>query len=48
MAARVNRLIAVTITGVALYDQDANKNSGRDPGIQANENLAIGILYRFP
>ena len=42
IAARVNRLVAVTITGVALLDKDTR------PGIQANENLALGIIYRFP
>lgn len=42
LAARVNRLIAVTINGVALFDNDTS------PTIQGNENLALGILYRFP
>jgi hypothetical protein len=42
IAAKVNRLIAVTITGVALLDKDTS------PAIQGNENLALGIIYRFP
>ncbi len=49
LAARINRLISVTVTGVALYDKDANKSRGTDlGGIQSAENLALGILYRFP
>jgi len=42
LAAKVNRLIAVTVTGVALFDNDTS------PTIQGNENLALGIIYRFP
>jgi hypothetical protein len=42
VAARVNRLISVTVTGVALFDNDTS------PDVQSNENLALGILYRFP
>ncbi|UEG53243.1 DUF3078 domain-containing protein [Mucilaginibacter daejeonensis] len=42
LAARVNRLINVTITGVALYDKDQR------PGIQGTESLALGVVYRFP
>jgi len=42
LAARVNRLIAVTITGVALFDNDTS------PSIQGNENLALGVIYKFP
>jgi hypothetical protein len=42
IAAKVNRLIAVTITGVALLDKDT------DPKIQGNETLALGVIYRFP
>ncbi|MBS7565591.1 DUF3078 domain-containing protein [Mucilaginibacter sp. Bleaf8] len=56
IAAKVNRLISVTITGVALYDKEATdkiyeNSSGlkrKGIAIQSNENLAIGILYRFP
>ncbi|MDN5284406.1 MAG: hypothetical protein JWR38_680 [Mucilaginibacter sp.] len=42
LAARVNRLISVTINGTLLYD----KNTSRD--VQATEGLALGMLYRFP
>jgi hypothetical protein len=57
LAAKVNRLISLTITGVALYDKEAtdalyknqgNGAKGKGVPIQSNENLAIGILYRFP
>ncbi|WP_232336498.1 DUF3078 domain-containing protein [Mucilaginibacter aquatilis] len=49
IAAKVNRLVAVTITGVAIYDRDAFVNrTDTQPGIQASENLALGIIYRFP
>ena len=42
LAARINRLISVTVTGVALFDNDTS------PQVQSNENLALGVLYRFP
>jgi len=42
IAARINRLISVTVTGVALFDNDTS------PSVQSNENLALGVLYRFP
>jgi hypothetical protein len=48
ITARVNRLIAVTVNGIALYDKDAFEGRDTNPGIQASENLALGIVYRFP
>lgn len=49
LAAKVNKLVAVTVTGVAIYDRDAFANrTDTQPGIQASENLALGVIYRFP
>jgi hypothetical protein len=49
ITARINRLIAVTVNGIALYDKDAFiDRKDKKPGIQASENLALGIVYRFP
>jgi hypothetical protein len=48
ITARINRLIAVTVNGIALYDKDAFEGRPTKPGIQASENLALGIVYRFP
>ncbi|MCC8424547.1 DUF3078 domain-containing protein [Mucilaginibacter sp. UR6-11] len=42
LAARVNRLISVTINGTFTYDKTAN------PKPQGTESMALGILYRFP
>ncbi|WP_374166232.1 DUF3078 domain-containing protein [Arcticibacter sp. MXS-1] len=42
LIAKVNRLVNVTVTGVALYDDDA------DVRIQASQTLALGLVYRFP
>lgn len=42
LIAKVNRLINVTVAGVALYDDDA---IGK---IQASQSIALGILYKFP
>jgi hypothetical protein len=42
LAARVNRLINVTINGTMLYDKTTAKD------VQATEGLALGVLYRFP
>lgn len=42
ITARVNRLINVSLTGVALYDEDT------DNFIQASQTLALGIIYKFP
>ena len=42
LTAKVNRLIAVTINGTALYDK---KTSSK---IQATEGLAFGVIYKFP
>lgn len=40
--ARVNRVINVSLSGVALYDADT------DSKIQASQGLALGISYKFP
>lgn len=40
--AKVNRLINVSLTGTALFDNDTNSR------IQATEGLALGIVYKFP
>jgi hypothetical protein len=42
LTARVNRLINVSLSGVALYDADT------DAQIQASQGLALGIAYKFP
>ncbi len=42
LAAKVNRLIAVTINGTMLYDRTTAV------GVQGTEGLALGILYKFP
>lgn len=42
LAAKVNRLINVSINGTLLFD----KNTSSD--IQGTEGLSLGILYRFP
>jgi hypothetical protein len=42
LAARVNRLISVTVNGTFMYDKTAN------PKPQGTEGMALGILYRFP
>ncbi|MCJ8210619.1 DUF3078 domain-containing protein [Mucilaginibacter sp. RS28] len=42
LSAKVNKLVAVTITGTALYDKDSRA------GIQGTEALALGVIYRFP
>lgn len=42
LTAKVNRLIAVTINGTALYDKKTVDK------IQATEGLAIGVIYKFP
>lgn len=42
LAARVNRLINVSINGTLLFD----KNTSND--IQGTEGLSLGILYKFP
>lgn len=42
LTARVNRLINVSLTGVALYDRDT------DDRIQASQALALGLIYKFP
>ncbi|HXH99232.1 MAG TPA: DUF3078 domain-containing protein [Sphingobacteriaceae bacterium] len=40
--ARVNKIIFVSLSGVALYDADT------DSKIQASQGLALGLSYRFP
>ena len=40
--AKVNKLVNVTVTGVGLYDDDA------DAKIQGSQTLALGLIYRFP
>ncbi len=42
LAARVNRLIAVTVTGTLLYDITTDK------AVQASQALALGVIYKFP
>lgn len=42
LTAKVNRLIAVTVNGTALYDKKANSK------IQGTEGLALGVIYKFP
>jgi hypothetical protein len=42
LAARVNRLISVTVNGTFLYDKSI------DPKPQGAEGMALGILYKFP
>ncbi len=42
LTARVNRLVNVSLIGVALYDRDT------DIKIQASQALALGLTYKFP
>jgi hypothetical protein len=42
LAARVNRLINVTLNGTLLYDITTNQS------VQASQGLALGLVYRFP
>ncbi len=42
LAAKVNRFINVSITGVGLYDRDT------DLKIQGSQTLALGLLFAFP
>jgi len=42
LAAKVNRLIAVTVNGTFLYDKNTAK------GVQETEGMALGVLYKFP
>lgn len=42
LTAQVNRLVNVSLAGIALYDDDtANK-------IQASQALSLGLIYKFP
>ncbi|EHQ27308.1 DUF3078 domain-containing protein [Mucilaginibacter paludis] len=42
LAAKVNRLINVTLNGTVLYDATTNTK------VQATQGLALGIIYKFP
>lgn len=42
LAAKVNRLINVTLNGTLLYDITTNKS------VQASQGLALGLIYKFP
>jgi len=42
LAARVNRLINVTVNGTLLYDITTNNS------VQASQGLALGLVYKFP
>lgn len=42
LSAKVNRLINVSLAGVALYDDDTATK------IQSSQGLALGLLYKFP
>lgn len=42
LAAKVNRLINVSIAGVAIYDDDS------DEKVQASQGLSLGLVYKFP
>ncbi|MCO5936777.1 DUF3078 domain-containing protein [Mucilaginibacter sp. RB4R14] len=42
LAAKVNRLVNVSINGTILFDKKSK------PGVQATEGLALGVLYKFP
>nr|WP_294942261.1 DUF3078 domain-containing protein [uncultured Mucilaginibacter sp.] len=43
LAAKVNRLINVSINGTLLFDKSTGTNS-----VQGTEGLSLGILYKFP
>jgi hypothetical protein len=42
LAAKVNRLVAVTVNGTFLYDKNTSSR------VQGTEGLALGVLYKFP
>ncbi|HCN82841.1 MAG TPA: hypothetical protein DIT07_04370 [Sphingobacteriaceae bacterium] len=42
LAARVNRLVNVSISGIVLYDDDASTN------IQASQTIGFGLMYKLP
>ncbi|WP_242691587.1 DUF3078 domain-containing protein [Desertivirga arenae] len=42
LSARVNRLVNVTVTGIAIYDDDQSDK------IQSSQTLALGLIYKFP
>ncbi|MXV14780.1 DUF3078 domain-containing protein [Hufsiella ginkgonis] len=39
---RITRLVNVTLSGIAIYDDDASNR------IQASQALALGLVYKFP
>lgn len=43
LAAKVNRLINVSLNGTLLFDKNTGINS-----VQGTEGLALGVLYKFP
>lgn len=42
LAAKVNNLVQVTISGTGIYDKDSSDK------LQGNENLSFGVIYKFP
>lgn len=42
ITAKVNKLISVKVMAVALYDDDS------DNRIQGSQNMALGLVYKFP
>lgn len=42
LTAKVNRFVNVTLSGIAIYDDDASTK------IQASQSLALGLVYKFP
>jgi hypothetical protein len=42
LAAKVNRLINVSLNGTMLFDKNTSNS------IQGTEGLSLGILYKFP
>jgi hypothetical protein len=42
LAARVNRLISVTMNGTFLYDKTTSNQ------VQGTEGIALGVIYKFP
>ena len=42
LAARVNKLVSVSVAGIVLYDDDASTK------VQASQSLGFGLMYKFP
>jgi hypothetical protein len=42
LSARVTRLVNVSLSGIALYDDDTSNR------VQASQALALGLVYKFP